>query len=72
MKLTKKELKLLGTMIEESIMNESKYYNENLHIYKESENYKIKSKLYVDVKSEEYGHKVEINEESIFGLLDIS
>ena len=70
MKLSYNELKEMLEMVSSNIMNESKKYGD-VKIYKESENYKVKSSVYEKLATEFYGRELKINENSIFGLLDL-
>ena len=70
MKLNKKELKTLGNIMLLCIIKESERYSDTA-IYKQSPSYKEKSKLYAKIQSEYFGNEMTINEESIFGLLDL-
>jgi len=70
MKLNKAELKELAEMVERSIINESKLWDDN-KLYQQTDLYKFKSSIYVKIQSEYFGNPVTINEESIAGLLDI-
>jgi len=72
MEFNKSELKVLAEMVSESILGEAKVYGEDTCIYKETENYKTKAKLYERLMSEYAGFEQTINEDSIFGMLDIS
>ena len=71
MNFTKSELKDVAKMIEESILKESMNFD-TIKGYQQTESYKIKSALYVKILSEYYGSIVTINENSMFGLLDIN
>jgi len=71
MELTKSELKEIAKMIEESILKEAELFTTQ-KLFKQTEGYKIKSALYVKILSEYYGSIVTINEDSMFGLLDIN
>jgi len=69
--LSEEELKVLAEIVEKNICKESERYGSDLDVYKESESYKTKSKIYIKIQSEYFGREVTIKEDSIFGLLDI-
>jgi len=71
--LNKAQLKVLAEIVYNDIITEAKIYGSNdIDIYKQSKSYQIKSKLYTTIQSEYFENEITINEESIFGLLDIS
>ena len=69
--LSKEELKVLAEIVECDVRIESELYGNDIKVYKESPSYKIKSTIYGKIQSEYLGREVAVNDESIFGLLDI-
>ena len=68
--LNEKELQTIANSLALDIMAEAKLYNDT-EIYKETQMYKTKAKMYTKIQSKIFGYEVEIDENSIFGILDL-
>ena len=70
LELNESELKAIASALEKDILKEADLYKD-VDIYKETQMYKIKAKAYTKVQSEVFGYEVMINENSIFGMLEL-
>lgn len=70
LELNESELRAIASALEKDILNEADLYTD-VAIYKETKMYKTKSKAYIKIQSEVFGYEVKIDENSIFGILDL-